>query len=118
MPVHFYMDAHVKAAITKGLRLRGVEVMTAQEDSNDQLEDDLLLARATQLGRVLVTYDEGFRVMAEGWQREGRLFVGLVFAEQDARIGWMIEDLHLIASVTSPDEWKNFIQRLPWPRTT
>jgi hypothetical protein len=33
MPVALYMDAHIPRAITVGLRLRGVDVLTAQEDN-------------------------------------------------------------------------------------
>ena len=32
MSVAIYMDEHVHRAITAGLRLRGVDVVTAQED--------------------------------------------------------------------------------------
>ena len=32
MPIAFYMDHHVPHAITLGLRLRGVDVITAYED--------------------------------------------------------------------------------------
>jgi hypothetical protein len=41
-----YMDVHVPFAITAGLRLRGVDVLTAQEDGAAELDDDLLLDRA------------------------------------------------------------------------
>ena len=30
-PVKFYMDEHVHPAITRGLRLRGIDVLTAQD---------------------------------------------------------------------------------------
>ena len=46
MPISFYMDHHIPKAITVGLRLRGVDVITAHEDGADQLSDDLLLKRA------------------------------------------------------------------------
>jgi predicted nuclease of predicted toxin-antitoxin system len=55
-----YMDQHVPAAITQGLRQRGVDVLTAFEDGSDQLEDELLLGRSTQLGRVLFSQDQDF----------------------------------------------------------
>ncbi len=29
MSVHLYMDVHVRCAITAGLRLRGIDVLTA-----------------------------------------------------------------------------------------
>ena len=34
--VRFYMDVHVPAAITQGLRLRGVDALTAQEDGTSE----------------------------------------------------------------------------------
>ena len=49
------MDVHISAAITEGLRLRGVDVLTAQEDGARRLPDPALLNRATELGRVLFT---------------------------------------------------------------
>lgn len=35
MAVKLYMDAHIPKAITVGLRVRGVDVITAQEDNAD-----------------------------------------------------------------------------------
>ena len=46
MPIAFYMDQHVPRVITVGLRLRGVEVLTAYEHKASELEDDDLLNRA------------------------------------------------------------------------
>jgi hypothetical protein len=50
MGVKLYMDAHVRWAVTQGLRLRGVDVVTAQEDGTDDWDDNDLLDRATELG--------------------------------------------------------------------
>ena len=58
MTLAFYMDAHVQAGITQGLRRRGIDVLTAQEDGADRLSDPDLLSRATALGRVLFSRDE------------------------------------------------------------
>ena len=49
---------NVRQAVTDGLRLRGVEVLTAQEDGSRELEDDALLDRAAELGYILFTQDE------------------------------------------------------------
>jgi hypothetical protein len=50
--VKLYMDVHVRRAVTQGLRRRGVDVVTAQEDRNSRLPDRLLLDRAQRcLGR-------------------------------------------------------------------
>ena len=53
MSLQLYMDVHVRRAVTVGLRRRGVDVLTAQDDGSDLLEDPELLDRASALGRVL-----------------------------------------------------------------
>ena len=58
MSVGLYMDVHVPAAVTHGLLLRNVDVLTAQLDGTTQLDDSDLLDRARQLNRVLITQDE------------------------------------------------------------
>jgi len=47
-----YMDVRVPAAVTRGLLLRNVDVLTAQLDDAAQLEDSELLDRAGQRNRV------------------------------------------------------------------
>ena len=37
MAIALYMDAHIPRAITIGLRLSGVDVITSQEDNTDNL---------------------------------------------------------------------------------
>lgn len=49
------MDVHVPYAISLGLRLRDVDVLTAQEDATTEMSDADLLDRATSLGRALFT---------------------------------------------------------------
>ena len=46
--------------MTTELRLRGVNVVTAQEDGAGQFKDPILLDRAAAQGRVLVTHDTDF----------------------------------------------------------
>ena len=53
-----YMDHHVPRAITEGLRLRSIDVITAYEDGADDMDDPALLDRANELGRVLFTQDD------------------------------------------------------------
>ena len=117
MGVTLYMDVHVPGAITRQLRRRGIDVLTAQEDGNDAVPDEQVLARATVLGRILFTHDVRFRFQAEDWQRQGRAFAGLVFGPQlGGTIGQYVEDLELIAKASEPDEWRNVVQFLPFRR--
>jgi len=76
------MDQHVPRALTEGLRLRGVDVMTAYEDGASQMEDSELLDRATELGRVLFTQDDDLLVEAAVRQRKGNPFRGVIYAHQ------------------------------------
>ncbi len=52
MVITLYMDVHVPKAITVGLRLRGVDVITAQEDNAGELEDPELLDRLEIIAKV------------------------------------------------------------------
>lgn len=106
MAVPLYLDVHVPHAIADQLRRRGVDVVTAIEDSCDSLPDDQLLERARTLGRVLFTQDIRFRALAEDWQRQGRPFAGLLFGHQlRATLGRYVRDLELVAQASEPDEW-------------
>jgi predicted nuclease of predicted toxin-antitoxin system len=108
------MDVHVRRAVTTALRLRSINVLTAQEDGAAELDDELLLERATELGRVLVSQDED--LLREGARRlsERKDFSGIVYAHQlRITIGQMVEGLELIAHATSQDEWRGRIEYLP-----
>lgn len=108
------MDHHVNVAITEGLRRHGIDVTTAYEDGADQMDDPALLARATQLDRVLFSQDRDLLVVAEQWLREGREFAGLVYAHQlVVTIGQAIRDLALIAQVLDPEDLRNRVQFIP-----
>jgi len=108
------MDEHVPRAVTLALRLRSIDALTAQEDGAAQLADGLLLQRATDLGRVLVSQDED--LLREGTRRlrEGVHFHGIVYVHQlRVTIGQMVEDLALLAAATSSDEWHGRVEFLP-----
>jgi len=109
-----YMDVHVHAAITQGVRRRGLDVLRAQDDNAARLPDEELLTRATELGRILFSQDEDF--LAEGARRvaQGVHFAGIVFARQGAvSIGTCVRDLEIICSVLLPEEAANKIIYLP-----
>ena len=58
MAIKLYMDVHIPRTITNGLRLRCIDVLTAQEDNADKLSDSELLDRTSALNRVLFTFDD------------------------------------------------------------
>jgi hypothetical protein len=114
MPVALYMDVHVPQAVTDQLLRRNVDVLTAFADGAAEEMDDVLLDRASQLARVIVTFDVRFKAMAENWQRSGRAFGGLVYAHpMRVSIGKLVLDLELIAKATEQIEWLNAVEHLP-----
>ena len=80
MAVALYMDVHVPKAITAGLRLRGVDVLTAQEDQAALLPDSELLDGATALRRVFFTFDDDLLAEAARRMRQGVPFAGVIYA--------------------------------------
>jgi hypothetical protein len=72
------MDVHVPAAMTRGLLLRGVNVLTAQLDGTTRLDDAGMLDRATKLGRVLFSQDEDLLAEATKRQQSGLHFDGVI----------------------------------------
>ena len=108
------MDVHVRRAVTAALRLRSIDVLTAQEDGSAEFADDLLLKWATELGRVLVSQDEDHLREGARWLSKRKEFPGIIYAHQfRITIGQMVEELELIAGATSQDEWWGRIEYLP-----
>ena len=114
MSVALYMDVHVPRAVTLGLRLRQVDVLTAQEDAADRLDDPDLLDRATSLIRVLFSEDEDLLAEADRRQRSGVYYAGLVYCHHnDLSIGRCIYDLELVAKTSEPHDCANVTLFLP-----
>lgn len=105
MSLGLYMDVHVPWPITRGLRRRGVDVLTAQQDNTARLPDPELLDRVTNLGRIIFTQDEDLIIEAVRRQRLGIVFATVVFARQlDLSIARCISDLELITTSASAED--------------
>ncbi|MBK9940525.1 MAG: DUF5615 family PIN-like protein [Kouleothrix sp.] len=114
MPLKLYTDHHVPRAITIGLRLRQVDVVTAYEDQAHEIADTALLDRATALGRVLFTQDDDLLAEATHRQRTGIAFGGVIYAhQQDVSIGQCVEDLEMIAAAGTEADVRNRVMYLP-----
>jgi hypothetical protein len=114
LTLRLYLDHHVPVAVSEGLRLRGVDVLTAFDNGTAALEDPALLQRVTELGRVLFTQDADLLVVASEWQSSGREFAGLIYGHQlRLTIGQAIRDLELAAEILNPEDMKNRVEFLP-----
>lgn len=114
MSIALYMDVHVRRAVTNGLRIRGVDVMTAQEDGTAMWPDNRLLDRAGELDRVLFSQDDDLLAEAELRQRENSPFTGVIYGHQLAiTIGQCVRDLEIIAKAAKPEDLENRVEFLP-----
>lgn len=105
---------HVRRAVGETLRLRGVDVLTAQADGHARAPDPLLLDRSMRLQRVLFTQDEDLLAEATRRQRAGESFAGVVYAHQlRVSVARCIADLELIAMATDPSDWVDRVEYLP-----
>jgi predicted nuclease of predicted toxin-antitoxin system len=112
--ISFYMDEHVPKAITNGLRLRNIDVVTVQEDGRTGITDNLVLDRAIELQRILFTQDDDFLVEVQKRQQLGLIFSGVIYAHQLAiSIGRCINDLELITQIVTLEELAGAVQYLP-----
>jgi hypothetical protein len=108
------MDVHVPSSISAGLRRRGLDVLTSQEDGTDRWDDARLLERATSLDRVLFSQDDDLLRLASAWHAEGRPFPGVIYAHQmSAGIGALVQDLELVLKCGEPNEIVGRVVFLP-----
>lgn len=114
MSLGLYMDVHVPAGITRALRRRGVDVLTAQEDDAARFSDPDLLNRVAERGRIVFTRDSDFLAEGVRRQRAGLSFATIVYAhQQHVSIGRCVENLSLISLASTPDEATGQIVYLP-----
>jgi hypothetical protein len=114
MSLPLYCDHNVTFGITAGCRALGLDVLTALADGIADCPDEEVLARATELGRIVFTQDTDFVRITGEWLACGIDFAGVVYGHQlRVAIGRAISDLHVIAEVMTEDEMRNQLIRLP-----
>lgn len=114
MSLALYLDENLPRVIAVGLRLRGVDVLTAQEDNRRHTDDSLLLDRATALGRVMVSFDADMLAIGTHRQRENVSFLGIIFAHPTRiSIGGLLRELALISEIGQPEDVINRILYIP-----
>lgn len=115
MALTLYMDVHVPRAVSTGLRRRGVQIVTAQEDGTAELEDPALLDRATELGCPLYTQDDDLLAEARRRQTEGVRFTGVIYSHQlRSPIGRCVENLELLAKTFDPPDLADRVEFIPF----
>lgn len=112
--ISYYRDENVEGQITRGLRQRGIDVLTVEDDGQGGRSDPEVIERAARLGRVAFSRDRDFLREAARRQRDGDSFPGVVYAPKvEVAIGRCIEDLVLLAEAGQPDDFQNAVFFLP-----
>ena len=107
MTISYYFDAPVHRAIKIGLQLKGVDVLTAQEDSRSSAVDEIILSRSVELNRPLVTTDHDFLVLAKDCIENRENFTGIFFLSPQVSIGYAVEELEIYAKIGELEDFNN-----------
>jgi len=113
MTLGLLTDVHVPLAVTRGLRRRGIDVLTAQDDGAATLPDGLLLDRAAELRRILFTQDEDFLIEVATRRKSHLPHATVVYGHQFEPIGVCVSDLEIILKSLLPDESMGCLLRIP-----
>lgn len=107
--IRFHLDENVNPAIAQVLRQRGIDVTTAVDSGLRTSSDPDHLAFALSEGRVIVTHDDDFLILAS----LGQAHAGIAYCKQNSRsIGDVVRSLMLIYEVLTAEEMVGQIEYL------
>lgn len=108
-PIRYFMDEHFPAAATRGLRQRGIDVLTAQDAGRSSLPDPDQLAFARAEERVTVTFDVDYLSL----HQSGMDHAGIAWCPQEKYgIGMLVQLLDLLYRVSHRDQMRNRVEYL------
>lgn len=110
--MRLFLDAHISGRrIAHALRALGHDVRAADEERElDGLDDEPLLALATQEARILVTANlQDFLPILNAWAESGRQHAGCILVASSIRhehFGTIIDGIRqALAHVPQPADW-------------
>ena len=102
----FYADEHISHAVVKGLRARGVDIISCNEAEMRTATDFAHLSFAKKEDRVIITYDNDFLKLVS----DGHPHAGIIFSHRPIPIGEMISTILLIHEVFEQEDMENSIE--------
>jgi hypothetical protein len=107
--IKFYLDENVQVAVAEQLERWQIDAVSAKSLETLGDSDVNHLERATEMGRVLCTYDQDFlRMDAEGIEHAGIAFAKQYFAD----IGGWVRALRALHASTTAEEMKGRVEFL------
>jgi len=115
MGLRLYMDQDsLNDAVVAGLRLAGLDVVTAPEAARERASDAEQLAFAAAEGRALYTANRSdFARLHKEWMAQGRLHSGIITrSHQQMSVGDQLRALRRICAAFEPDAAANLFAYL------
>lgn len=109
-------DENFRGAVVRGLRLRapGVDLVRVQDVGLLSAEDPAILAWAADQGRILLTHDrKTVPDFAYARLAAGLLMPGVFVVRRSLTVRQSIEELEIIVSGSTVDEWDGRVIFLP-----
>ena len=115
MKVRFQADADFNQDIVQAVRRRvpAVDFQTAHEAGLAGLDDEVVLEKAAQEGRVVVSHDRRTMPFHFASFIATSMSTGVIIVPQNLPIRQVVEDLILIWEASEAEEWVNQIDSLP-----
>jgi uncharacterized protein with PIN domain len=108
-PICFHLDENVTSIVATSLRTRGIDVTTTSEAGLLAASDEEQLAHALHAGRILVTRDHDFLVIASrGTQHAGIIY----WPPSHERLGDVIKMLTLLWRIETTESMAGRIEFL------
>lgn len=112
MAVSLYVDECVDMRIVTGLRRRHVDAFSAIEAGFAGAPDEQHMARAMDLGRVVLTADQDFLRMAHARTEAAQPFAGVIFILPRTTVGDAIRAIMVLMALP-PSEFEGRIHWVP-----
>ncbi|MEM6349133.1 MAG: DUF5615 family PIN-like protein [Cyanobacteria bacterium P01_D01_bin.14] len=113
--VRFQADADLNQAIVTGVirRQPDISFQTATDAGLEGLKDNDVLALSAKQSRILVTYDRRTMPVAFAAFVVNEQSSGVLIVSRKTALDVVIEELRLIWSITTTEEWINRIAQIP-----
>ena len=115
MPLRLYLDEDASArSLARGLRARGLDVLTAVEAGQLEADDPGQLTFAAQQGRTIYTYNVAhFHALHSVWMSQGQTHAGIILvAQSQFTIGEQLRRVLKLVASLSAHEMRNRIEFL------
>ena len=112
----FLVDENFNNRIIRGLlrRLPSLDLLRVQDLPIAGSDDRSVLTWASEDGRVLLTHDRRtIPYYAVERLTEGRLIAGVIIVSDELPLGSVSEDLIVVATCSTEQEWQGRIEYLP-----